>query len=120
MHLFSWKREACPGHAPDIYLLALDAINIKLDDRSRLEECLDYEDTVPGVEAGRRDRMRVVWVPHPKMKIEYRARETELLMRRCGMWKVDDKKISWLGEVDDGFGHCLESLLDFFEQCVWN
>lgn len=99
--------------APDNYLLALDAINAKLDDKIKPEECLVFEDSVPGVEAGRRAGMKVVWVPHSELKTEYHARVEAVLAGRCGMGNLDVEEISQLGEIGDGHGQCLESLVDF-------
>lgn len=51
--------------APDIFLQALACINESLPEGEKQitpEECLVFEDSVPGVEAGRRAKMRVVWV----------------------------------------------------------
>ena len=59
--------------APDIYLVALQSINDNLPDgvpKIEPRECLVFEDSVIGVEAGRRAGMRVVWVPHQKLAAE--------------------------------------------------
>lgn len=56
--------------APDIFLLALQRINDGLDvseGRIQPEECLVFEDSIAGVEAGRKAAMRVIWVPHPRL-----------------------------------------------------
>ena len=69
--------------APDIYLLALKLINDGIrkqgGEEVKPEECLVFEDSVPGVEAGRRAGMRVVWCPHSELLKEYRGREKEVL-----------------------------------------
>ncbi|KAI9884946.1 MAG: hypothetical protein M1823_003260 [Watsoniomyces obsoletus] len=77
--------------APDIYLLALECINEAIREENgnqvRLvepNECLVFEDSVPGVEAGRRAGMRVVWVPHEGLLNEYRGREKEVLAGLTG------------------------------------
>lgn len=60
--------------APDIYLAALEILNAKLlvgVPKIAPEECLVFEDSVPGLEAGRRADMRVVWVPHPGLYGEW-------------------------------------------------
>jgi pseudouridine 5'-phosphatase len=97
--------------APDIYLLALQMINLS-PHRSGIEitpkECLVFEDSVPGVEAGRRAGMRVVWVPHPELAAEYKGREKEVLAGRIGLVEIGDE---WqLGEIDDGWAEQLPSL----------
>ncbi|KAL9100836.1 MAG: hypothetical protein Q9163_003826 [Psora crenata] len=73
--------------APDIYLLALETINKELraagEKEIEPEECLVFEDSVPGVEAGRRAGMRVVWCPHPQLLKEYKGREEEVLAGRA-------------------------------------
>jgi pseudouridine 5'-phosphatase len=100
--------------APDIYLLALETINSNLaaqDARIKPEECLVFEDSVPGVESGRRARMRVVWVPHPGLAAEYKGREDEVLAGRIGLVEMGDK--DQLGELGDGWGEKLDSLEAF-------
>lgn len=63
--------------APDIYLLALEVLNTAVAPGVKpieANECLVFEDSVAGVEAGRRAGMRVVWVPNPDVALEYEAR----------------------------------------------
>ncbi len=100
--------------APDIFLLALQTINESLGEGERPitpEECLVFEDSIPGVEAGRRAKMRVVWVPHPGLAAEYVGKEKEVLAGRIGLIPIGDE---WqLGEIDDGWATNLASLEDF-------
>jgi pseudouridine-5'-monophosphatase len=100
--------------APDIFLLAIKAINESLDGKEDPiipEECLVFEDSVPGVEAGRRAGMRVVWVPHPALAAEYKGKEELVLAGKVGLVKIGDE---WqLGEIDDGWGVKLSSLEEF-------
>ncbi|KAI9801828.1 MAG: hypothetical protein M1825_003201 [Sarcosagium campestre] len=116
--------------APDIFLLALKTINngIAADaDQGRQqpirpEECLVFEDAVPGVEAGRRAGMRVVWVPHPGLLNEYRGREKEVLAGLTGEHKPEKSVAPHAGnplidgtpgEIDDGWADLLDSLEGF-------
>jgi pseudouridine-5'-monophosphatase len=99
--------------APDIYLLAVDAINRNLEHKIKPDECLVFEDSVPGVESGRRAGMRVIWVPHRELKTEYEGREEQVLAGRSGFAKHDGEEMEQLGEVGDGRSHCLDSLADF-------
>lgn len=100
---------------PDIYHLALRTINDSLPPGEKPilpEECLVFEDSVPGVEAGRRAGMRVIWCPHPMLRREYAGREADVLAGRTGEAGdgVDEHQ---LGEPDDGWGEYLETLVDF-------
>ena len=98
--------------APDIYLIALKTITSGLKGLEiKPEECLVFEDSVPGVEAGRRAGMRVVWVPHPELAVEYKGKEKEVLAGRIGLIEIGDKE--QLGEVDDGWAEYLPSLEGF-------
>jgi len=100
--------------APDIYLLALEIINSTLEEgepKITPAECLVFEDSVPGVEAGRRAGMRVVWVPHPGLAVEYKGKEREVLAGRTGLVVVGDEH--QLGELDDGWAEQLPSLEGF-------
>jgi pseudouridine 5'-phosphatase len=68
--------------APDIFGVALQRINAALgegEEPVRLEECLVFEDSIAGVEAGRRAGMRVVWVPHPGLLEVCRGHEQSVL-----------------------------------------
>lgn len=99
---------------PDIYLLALKTINDSLPAGEKPitpEECLVFEDSVPGVEAGRRAGMRVIWCPHPMLKKEYAGREAEVLAARTG--EAGEVDLHQLGELDDGWAEYLPTLLDF-------
>ncbi|KAK6224181.1 hypothetical protein LQW54_000330 [Pestalotiopsis sp. IQ-011] len=90
---------------PDIYLLALKTINDSLADGEKPitpEECLVFEDSVPGVEAGRRAGMRVVWCPHPMLKEEYKGRDAEILAGRMGA-AGEAVDVHQLGEIGDGW-----------------
>lgn len=117
--------------APDIYLLALETVNesIRKDGGREItpEECLVFEDSVPGIEAGRRAGMRVVWCPHPGLLNEYKGREKEVLAGRTGEHKenevvdcpdgIDGETMLRVsgrpGEIDDGWGELLETLEEF-------
>jgi pseudouridine-5'-monophosphatase len=100
--------------APDIYLVALQALNsgANSDGKAILpSECLVFEDSLAGVEAGRRAGMRVVWVPHPDVAVEYQGREKEVLAGRTGMSGIGDE---WqLGEIGDDWAECIPSLDHF-------
>ena len=83
---------------PDIYLLALETINESLlskgETEIKPEECLVFEDAVPGVEAGRRAGMQVIWVPHPGLLEAFKGREDEVLAGRTGAHKEEEKTAS--------------------------
>lgn len=100
---------------PDIYLLALKTINDSLrEGESPItpEECLVFEDSVPGVEAGRRAGMRVVWCPHPMLKQEYAGRDAEILAGRMGA-AGDAVDVHQLGEIGDGWADYYLDLENF-------
>jgi pseudouridine-5'-monophosphatase len=112
--------------APDIYHLALEMINKSLpngEPKIKEEECLVFEDSVPGIEAGRRAGMRVIWVPHLGLLEEYKGREREVLAGLTGEYKDDSlrqqeenaggKKKGGPGELDDDWGELLTSLENF-------
>jgi pseudouridine-5'-monophosphatase len=117
--------------APDIYLLALSTLNATLpagEPPIQPEECLVFEDSVPGVESGRRAGMQTVWCPHPGLLEEYKGREKEVLAGLTGQHKEDEeqrlqktevevaqgkRKVGMPGEIDDGWGRLHESLISF-------
>ncbi|KAI9723950.1 MAG: hypothetical protein M1812_000668 [Candelaria pacifica] len=125
--------------APDIYLLALKTINDGIRREGKEpeigpEECLVFEDSVPGIEAGRRAGMRVIWCPHTGLLQEYRGREQEVLAGLGSAHKGEEgpktaanvgediegkeirsrqRVVGELGEPGDGWGQLLQTLEDF-------
>jgi len=118
--------------APDIYLLALSTLNKTLERQGQPpiqpEECLVFEDSVPGVESGRRAGMQVVWCPHPELLVEYKGREKEVLAGLTGEHKEDEeaqlqktevevaqgkRRVGMPGEIDDGWAKLYNSLESF-------
>lgn len=106
--------------APDIFLLALKAVNQGLRENGEKEimpeECLVFEDAVAGVEAARRAGMRVVWVPDPGLRELYRGQEGEVLAGRTGEKKenrVTGSHDGQVGEIGHEWGELLSSLEDF-------
>ncbi|KAK4543593.1 hypothetical protein LTR36_005488 [Oleoguttula mirabilis] len=118
--------------APDIYLLALSTVNARLKREGKEEitpaECLVFEDSVPGVESGRRAGMQVVWCPHPGLLEEMRGKEETVLAGLMGEHKeVEDenqqpgvvdrggsgRRKGAPGEIGDGWGRLLPTLEDF-------
>lgn len=100
--------------APDIYLLALESLNSSLDpgvEPILPNECLVFEDSVIGVEAGRRARMRVTWVPHPDVLVEYHSRLKEVLAGRTGIVEIGNH--CQRGEIDDGWAEVIPGLHHF-------
>ena len=73
----------CKGKpAPDIFVKTLKRVNDSLGADERPigpEECLVFEDSTAGVEAGCRAGMRVAWVPHSGLLEVYRGREGVVL-----------------------------------------
>ncbi|KAI9756561.1 MAG: Pseudouridine-5'-phosphatase [Lichina confinis] len=115
--------------APDIFLLGLDRINKNLGE-SEAEitpgECLVFEDSISGVEAGRRAGMRVIWVPHPQLLEVCRGMEERVLAGTTeqGVDDDDDKAKSALNEGSTGermpeCGPNHRSRTDFSESGPW-
>lgn len=69
--------------APDAYQICLAALNAERRAAGRAPippaECLVLEDSVQGVEAGRRAGMQVLWCPHTAVQQELRGREDVVL-----------------------------------------
>lgn len=53
---------------PDIWQLGLKEINKKNNTHITPDECLVFEDGIPGVKSGRAFGATVMWVPHPEAK----------------------------------------------------
>ncbi|KAL2071289.1 hypothetical protein VTL71DRAFT_12524 [Oculimacula yallundae] len=98
---------------PDIYHLALRTINASIDARNsgvsveqreeliKPEECLVFEDGIPGVVSGRRAGMRVVWCPHEGLAGLWKGREDEVL---AGWGEGRNVSEGDVGELGDGWG----------------
>ena len=116
--------------APDIYLVALETINAGIRAKGvereiRPDECLVFEDSVLGVEAGRRAGMRVIWCPHPELLKMYRGREKEVLAGVTEMQQdqeaayapaepgTDGRVKGRVRKIDDGWAELLKTLVDF-------
>lgn len=100
--------------APDLYLLALDVLNSTVDageEPIKANECLVFEDSAVGVEAARRAGMRVVWVPHPDVAVEYETIQKDILAGRTGLFDAEDDRQP--GEIDDGWAESIPSLEHF-------
>lgn len=100
---------------PDIYLVALESLNLEAVDSGRKpinpDECLVFEDSLVGVEAGRRAGMKVIWVPHADVAAEYEARQSDVLAGLAEITGVgSDCKV---GEMDDGWVERIPSLEHF-------
>lgn len=103
---------------PDIFLIALERINERLtggESAIKPEECLVFEDSIAGVEAGRRAGMRVCWVPHKGLRDIWRGKEDEVMEGRTG-------EVPTVGEAKqgedqmwskDGWAETIMSLEDF-------
>ena len=110
--------EAKKKPMPVIFLIALERINDGLmsgESAVKPEECLVFEDSVAGVEAGRRAGMRVCWVPHKGLRNIWMGKEEEVLEGRTD-------EVPMVGEAKqgedqrwsrDGWAEMIMSLEDF-------
>lgn len=100
--------------APDIYLVALQALNSAVSFGEKVilpSECLVFEDSLVGVEAARRAGMRVVWVPHPDLFAEYRDQQKDSLITSTGDFQTGDE---WQpGEMPNDWGETIQTLEHF-------
>lgn len=97
----------------DIYEIALKSINDSLSPDEKPitpAECLVFEDSVSGVEAGRRAGMRVIWCPLQCLADAYAGQEPEVLAGLTGGATID---MHQCGEVGDGWGEQIANLVDF-------
>jgi len=77
---------------------------------------LVFEDAVPGIEAGRRAGMRVVWIPHKELKKEFAGKEEEILAGIPMVSGADGEVVEEgrkIGQVGDGWGELRESVVGF-------
>lgn len=102
--------------------MALETVNAGCRERGeeeiKPEECLVFEDSVPGVEAGRRAGMRVVWCPHKGLLEEFKGKEEDVLAGLCGQSLVEEPETSekskgWPGKKGDGWAVLVDSLEGF-------
>ncbi|KAM9911332.1 hypothetical protein OXX69_003626 [Metschnikowia pulcherrima] len=68
---------------PDIWHICLESLNRERDEmgleRISIEECLVFEDGIPGVISGKNANATVVWVPHPGALAELDGKENEII-----------------------------------------
>lgn len=68
---------------PDIWLVCLESINAKRIAEGLeiidIEECLVFEDGIPGVISGVRAKATVVWIPHPEALKVLNGKEKEII-----------------------------------------
>lgn len=118
--------------------MALKTINDRLEqenkghEKIKPEECLVFEDSVPGTESARRAGMQVVWCPHPELLKEFEGREERVLAGLMGQYREEEeeqeqeqelggkkdesgivRQSGKPGEIGDGWGRLLLSLEDF-------
>ena len=113
----------CNGKpAPDIFVQSLQRLNDALPAGERLiepMECLVFEDSTAGVEAGRRAGMRVAWVPHPGLLEAYSGQEQIVLAGEIdengnvGEPSADDDLKRYLPLSKDGRVELITSLKHF-------
>ncbi|KAL8855420.1 MAG: hypothetical protein Q9178_007932 [Gyalolechia marmorata] len=83
--------------AGDIYLLAMERINLSLAagegvPKLQPNECLVFEDSIAGVAAGRAAGMRVCWVPHEGLRAVCKGMERDVLAGK--MEEVEERLLA--------------------------
>ena len=112
--------------APDVYLLALERLNAHLEEGEseiKPNECLVFEDSIAGVQAGRKAGMRVCWVPHQGLREVYRGKERKVLMSESDEEDIDtpledgkrDEALNVTSHIwsEDGWAEMRPNLQDF-------
>lgn len=71
---------------PDIWYLCLESINEERRaqglDCTAMEECLIFEDGIPGVISTKNSNAHVTWVPHPEAVVAMNGKQHEMLPER--------------------------------------
>lgn len=100
--------------APDLYNFALESLNSSADSGVgdiQPSECLVFEDSIPGVKAGRRAGMRVVWVQNPTLVDAYQEMLKDM-PPKGGIFP--DVGEDWeLEQINDGWTEIIPSLEEF-------
>ena len=112
---------------PDIFLLALQRLNragtasggTKEFEHIKPNECLVFEDSIAGVEAGRRAGMRVVWIPDEGLRKTCAGKLGAVLNGRMD-WNKESEDEEALEQgpensmkLKDGWAEMLSSMEDF-------
>lgn len=68
---------------PDIWLICLESLNATRKEQGLeiidIEECLIFEDGIPGVISGINSKATVIWIPHPEALEELNGKEKTIL-----------------------------------------
>ncbi|OBA19755.1 HAD-like protein [Metschnikowia bicuspidata var. bicuspidata NRRL YB-4993] len=68
---------------PDIWHVCLESLNQQREkdglESIAMEECLVFEDGIPGVLSGKNANATVIWVPHPGALAELKGKEKDIL-----------------------------------------